>query len=147
MKTLKNCFIGALIGIGIGNLIECLLTVLYGSLVISTPQFLAAHDSLVFVRVIQTVLYAGFGIVSVVASSLFGDDGKNLFKKTTLHSIIVFAYFLATGWYLKWFSSPYEILMSTAIFIVIYALIWFAIYTSKKKEIEAVNEKLHRLQH
>lgn len=146
MKKVMKIFVAALTGIGIGSLIECVLTVFYGSLIIGTPQFMAAHESVVFVRVVQTILYAGFGVVSELASSLYDRDGESLLKRTTVHIVVIFLYFLATGWYLKWFTNLYAVLASVAIFFVIYALIWILIYRSKKREIDAVNEKLKKLE-
>lgn len=144
MKKLMKILAGALIGIGIGSLVECVLTVVHGTLIIGTPRFLAAHDSVVFVRAVQTLLYAGFGIVSELTSSLYDRDGESLLKKTTVHILVIFLYFLATGWYLKWFTNLYAVLASAAIFFVIYALIWIIIYNVEKKEIDAVNEKLKK---
>lgn len=146
MKTLSKIITSFVIGVGIGNLIECLLTLYFGEFVMGTPDFLAAHPSLVFVKLVQTGIYGGFGLISPVGQELFSKKENSLFKATTLHLLLIFAYFAFAGFYLRWFSNFSSFLISWASFLLIYFIIWTFIYLTEKRKIEEMNRQLKKKQ-
>lgn len=145
MKQVKNLLASFLIGVGIGSLIECGFTLYFQSLIVATPGFLEAHSSLVFVRLVQTLIYGGFGLVSGLASSLFYQENQSIFKATTLHIIVLLSYFTFAGLYLHWFESLGSLILSILSFLIIYAIIWTLIYLSEKKKVEKMNRRLKEL--
>lgn len=146
MKTLRKIIPAFICGVGIGALIECLFTVIYGQIVVGTPEFIAAHPSPVFVKLIQTLLYGGFGLVSLLGSKVFSIKNNSLFKATALNFLLILAYFTFTGFYLRWFPSTPSFFLSLIFFILIYLIIWTLIYLSEKRKIEEINHVLRENQ-
>lgn len=146
MKTLSKILTSFVIGVGIGNLIECLLTLYFGEFVMGTPDFLTAHPSLVFVKLVQTGIYGGFGLVSLVGQELFSKKENSLFKATTLHLLSIFAYFAFAGFYLRWFTDFSVFFISCASFLLIYFIIWTLIYLAEKRKFEEINRQLQKKQ-
>ena len=109
------------------------------------PDFVNQH-SLVYVKVIQTILYGGFGVVSFLIGKLYDTVKLSLFFKTIMNLIILFIYFVLVGLYLKWFTEIKGLILSIILFLVIYFIIWTVIYIMKKREIINMNKKLNELQ-
>lgn len=145
MKNLIRILISFALGVGIGGLIETFLTVKLGSLVVGVPDFVNQH-SLVYVKVIQTILYGGFGVVSFLIGKLYDTEKLSLFFKTIINLIIIFTYFVLVGSYLKWFTEIKGLVLSIILFLVIYFIIWTVIHIMQKKEITNMNKKLKSLQ-
>lgn len=141
-KTIKELLYAFLVGVGIGTLTECAFSILTGQMIVGIPSFIASHDP-VFVKLIQTLLYGGFGVVGVGAVKLFEYVFKGkIFLLLTLHILTLLAYFSLVGWYLEWFRFNTRYLFSLLIFIVIYLCVWAAIYFSERKRIQQINEKI-----
>ena len=145
MKNLIKIIISFVGGVGIGGLVETFLTVQLGTLAVGVPDFVNQH-SLVYVKVIQTILYGGFGIVSFLIGKLYDTVKLSLFFKTIINLIIIFIYFVLVGLYLKWFTEIKGLILSIILFLVIYFIIWTVIYIMKKREIINMNKKLNELQ-
>ena len=139
MKNLKNLLKSFLIGIGIGNIIEIAISLLLGKLIIGVPEFLNGHDSLLKARIIELILYGGFGIISFIGDKIIKED--NLLKASLIHFSILAIYFVIVGLYLKWLPDIKTALLSLIFFILIYLIIWLIIYFSTKSEIEKLNKK------
>lgn len=139
MKDLKNLLKSFLIGIGIGNIIEIAISLLLGKLIIGVPEFLNGQDSLLKARIIELILYGGFGITSFIGDKIIKED--NLLKASLIHFSILAIYFVIVGLYLKWLPDIKTALLSLIFFILIYLIIWLIIYFSTKSEIEKLNKK------
>lgn len=147
MKTLRKIIPAFVLGVGIGSLIECLFSLIYGQVFIGTPAFMASHPSPVFVKIIQTLLYGGFGLVSLLGEQFFPKkNNKSLFKATSIHFLLIFSYFVATGFYLRWFPNTPSIFISLGLFILIYLVIWTLIYRTEKRKIDEMNRALEKNQ-
>ena len=146
MKTLSKILTAFVTGVGIGSLIEGLFTLCVGEFVVGTPDFLAAHPSPVFVKLVQTLIYGGFGLISVLGQGLFSKREYSLFKATTLHLLLIFAYFAFAGFYLRWFPNFSSFLISCASFLLVYFIIWTFIYLTEKRKIEEMNRQLKKKQ-
>lgn len=135
-----TCFF---VGIGIGRFFESILSLIFGHYIIGVPVFLNSVDPR-YASMIQSMIYGGFGIVSVVAESLVYKKLDQAFiVQSFLHFLIIFAYFLFAGYILAWFSDD-DIIITLAIFVLIYFLIWFGVYLSTKKKIQEINKKLNK---
>ena len=147
MKTLRKIIPAFVLGVGIGSLIECLFSLIYGQVFIGTPAFMASHPSPVFVKIIQTLLYGGFGLVSLLGEQFFPKkNNKSLFKATSIHFLLIFSYFVATGFYLRWFPNTPSVFISLGLFILIYLVIWTLIYRTEKRKIDEMNRALEKNQ-
>ena len=139
MKDLKKLLRSFLIGIGIGSIIEIILSLMAGELILGVPEFLNGQDSLLKARIIELILYGSFGIISFIGNKIIKED--NLLKGSLLHFSILAIYFVIVGFYLKWLPDIKIALLSLVFFILIYLIIWSVIYFSTKSEIEKLNEK------
>lgn len=139
MKDLKKLFMSILVGIGIGNIIEVFISLAIGKLTLGVPEFLNGQDSLLKARIIEIILYGGFGIMSFIGNKIIKED--NLLKGSLLHFSILAIYFIIVGFYLKWLPDIKTALLSLIFFIIIYLIIWSLIYFSTKAEIEKLNKK------
>ena len=116
MKYLKNLLASFLIGVGIGSIIEIFISLAIGEITLGVPAFLNGQDSLLKARIIEIILYGGFGIVSFIGDKIIKED--NLLKASLIHFSILAIYF-----------------------VIIYLIIWALIYFSTKSEIEKLNKK------
>lgn len=134
-----------LVGVGIGTIIEGIISLIVGQMVVGVPSFVASHDP-VFVKLIQIILYGGFGIVSNLAGTVYERPNGNRLANTIIHILIIFAYFSIVGFYLHWIDAVLSYIVSAVGFIIIYAIIWCVIYYSEKQRINAINAKLKERQ-
>lgn len=141
MKNFKDLVFSFLVGVGIGCLVECVISFFIGDMVVGVPSFIATHNP-VFVKVVQTLLYGGFGIVGTGGAKLLHFNNKNLLLVTLLHMLLLLIYFSFVGVYLHWFNLGASYFYSLVIFIIIYMCIWTIIYFSEKQKIAKINEKL-----
>lgn len=139
MKDLKKLFRSILVGIGIGNIIEIFISIAIGKLTLGVPEFLNGQDCLLKARIIELILYGGFGIVSFIGDKIIKED--NLLKGSLLHFLVLAIYFVIVGFYLRWLPDIKTALLSLIFFIIIYLIIWSLIYFSTKAEIEKLNKK------
>lgn len=139
MKDLKNLLKSFLVGIGIGNIIEIFISLAVGKLTLGVPEFLNGQDSLLKARIIELILYGGFGIVSFIGDKIIKED--NLLKASLTHFSILAIYFVIVGFYLKWLPDIKTALISLIFFVLIYLIIWSLIYFSTKSEIEKLNKR------
>lgn len=144
MKNLKILLVGFLMGVGIGNIVEMILSLYYGTYIMATPQFLAQHNSLVFVKTIQTLLYGGFGIVGSLGAYFYNNEKSSRLFATCFHLSSLLIYFIAVGIYLKWFELN-VIIFPILLFIIIYFIIWSIIYFTEKRKIEELNKKINTI--
>ncbi|WP_040398642.1 DUF3021 family protein [Anaerococcus senegalensis] len=140
MKELKKLLKSFLVGIGIGSIIEIFISLAIGEITLGVSEFLNGQDSLLKARIIELILYGGFGITSFIGSKIIKED--NLLKASLTHFAILAIYFIIAGLYLKWFPNIQSALFSLIFFVIIYLIIWALIYFSTKSEIEKLNEKL-----
>lgn len=139
MEDLKNLLKSFLVGIGIGNIIEIVNSLLLGKLIIGVPEFLNGQSSILQARIIELILYGGFGIISFIGSKIIKED--HLLKASLIHFSILAIYFIIIGFYLKWLPDIKTALVCFLIFVLIYLIIWSIIYFSTKSEIEKLNKK------
>lgn len=139
MEDLKNLLKSFLIGVGIGSIIEIFISLAIGEITLGVPEFLNGQDSLLKARIIEIILYGGFGIVSFIGSKIIKED--HLLKASLLHFTILAIYFIIVGFYLKWLPNIQTAISSLIFFVITYLIIWALIYFSTKSEIEKLNKK------
>lgn len=139
MKNLKNLLKSFLIGVGIGSIIEIFISFAIGEITLGVPEFLNGQDSILQARIIELILYGGFGIISFIGDKIIKED--NLLKASLIHFSILAIYFIIVGFYLKWLPNIQTAISSLIFFVIIYLIIWALIYFSTKSEIEKLNKK------
>ena len=141
MKILRNSIVSFLVGVGIGALVEAFISVVLGVNSVGVPAFVDTV-ALGYAKIIQCFCYGGFGLLSYLCGEFFGKRKGAFYLMQGLHFLILLVYFLFVGFYLKWFPNPLSALYAGLGFVVIYILIWIAIYFKEKRLVEKMNEQL-----
>ena len=141
MKKFKNVFIGFLAGVGIGALIEAILSVIIKENIVGVPEFVASFPS-GYAKIIQCLVYGGFGLVSVLMAAIFKNKNRARYLNQTIHLCTVLVYFIFAGLYLKWFNFDFSMIISLIVFVGIYLLISYIFYIYEKNMIQTINKKL-----
>ena len=130
-----------LIGVGIGSLIEAIISIFLHINIVGVSSFVESVPS-GYAKIIQCILYGGFGIVGLLTSKIYKLK-IHLALKTILQFMCLIIYFLIVGTYLRW-TSTRNLLFSLIIFVVIYLVIWTLIYIARKKEVDMINMNLKK---
>lgn len=138
MKKYRDSF---LIGVGIGSLIEAIISIFLHINIVGVSSFVESVPS-GYAKIIQCILYGGFGIVGLLTSKIYKLK-IHLALKTILQFMCLIIYFLIVGTYLRW-TSTRNLLFSLIIFVVIYLVIWTLIYIERKKEVDMINMNLKK---
>ena len=141
MEKIKNLLGGFLAGVGIGSLIEAIISMIIKENIVGVPEFVASHG-LCYAKIIQCLVYGGFGLVSVLMGGIFKNKNRATYLNQSIHFCAMLVYFIFAGLYLKWFNYDFTIVISAIFFVGIYLLISFAFYISEKNMIEKINKKL-----
>lgn len=141
MKNFKDLLVGFLVGVGIGSLIEAVLSILTKENIVGVSDFVA-NQAPGYAKIIQCLVYGGFGIVSFITSGIFKNKDRSVYINQTIHFLAMLIYFICAGLYLRWFSYDFTIVLSLGFFVAIYLLISFGFYLYDKKMIGEINDKL-----
>ena len=141
MKKFKDLLVGFLEGVGIGALIEAVISMIIKKNIVGIPEFVASHG-VGYAKIIQCLVYGGFGLVSVLMATIFKNKNRATYLNQTIHFCAMVGYFIFAGLYLKWFNYDFTIVISAIFFVGIYLLISFAFYISEKNMIKEINKKL-----
>ena len=141
MKKIKDLLVGFLEGVGIGALIEAVISMIIKKNIVGIPEFVASHG-VGYAKIIQCLVYGGFGLVSVLMATIFKNENRATYLNQSIHFCAMLVYFIFAGLYLKWFDDGFTIAISAIFFVGIYLLISFAFYISEKNMIKEINKKL-----
>lgn len=141
MEKFKNLLGGFLSGVGIGALIEAILSMIIKENIVGVPEFIASH-AVGYAKIIQCLVYGGFGLVSVLMGEIFKNKNRAFYLNQSLHFFAMFIYFIFAGLYLRWFSYNFTLVISSIFFLGVYLLIAYAFYLSEKNTIKKINNKL-----
>ena len=130
-----------LIGVGIGSLVEAIISIFLHINIVGVSSCGETVPS-GYAKIIQCILYGGFGIVGLLTSKIYKLK-IHLALKTILQFMCLIIYFLIVGTYLRW-TSTRNLLFSLIIFVVIYLVIWTLIYIERKKEVDMINMNLKK---
>lgn len=141
MEKFKNLLGGFLVGVGIGALIEAVLSMIIKENIVGVPEFVASHG-LGYAKIIQCLVYGGFGLVAVLMGEIFKNKNRATYLNQSIHFCAMLIYFIFAGLYLKWFNYDFTIVISAISFVGIYLLISFIFYLCEKNMIKKINKKL-----
>lgn len=130
-----------LIGVGIGSLVEAIISIFLHINIVGVSSFVESVPA-GYAKIIQCILYGGFGIVGLLTSKIYKLK-IHLALKTILQFMCLIIYFVIVGTYLRW-TSTRNLLFSLIIFVVIYLVIWTLIYIERKKEVDMINMNLKK---
>lgn len=146
MKILKTIIISAIIGLGIGNLLNLSLSIIGGyAYQPGVPTFLNQFDSFNQAVLIEFILYAALGICQGLAGYIFQIEKRSIATTILSHYGLIMLPLVVVGAYLHWF--PFH-LWGIAGFLLIASLLYlgigFFLYTSSKKDVETINAFLKK---
>lgn len=85
------------------------------------------------------------GIYFGVSSLIFGDSGAHLVKKSVIHFVLTYSFWLIISVMVGWIQfSTGVILGSSLSFILLYVINWFCWYLYFKRQEETLNKYLHK---
>ena len=143
MKNIKNLLMQFLVGIGIGGIIEAIISLYLGVEFVGYPEFLA-RVSPGTGRIIQILIYGGFCLVPELSTIILKLREEYSSRKQIIHFLILISYFILAGIYLKWFEASKILIYPIGVFVIIYIIIGIIYYFHDKKTIDSVNKKLSK---
>lgn len=144
MKLFQKIVIFMLLGIGVGNVINLIFSILYGQFYPGMPLYIQSFDNLNTAVLIQTLVYAILGILQGLASKVFQSKlNDNIVIVFVSHYFLIMLPLVLAGYYLKWFSSFTTLILMLITATIVYILIGIARYLSIKKSIREINIKLN----
>ena len=141
MKKIKDLLVGFLVGVGIGALIEAVLSMIIKENIVGVSEFVASHGR-GYAKIIQYLVYGGFGLVSVLMGEIFKNKNRATYLNQSINFCAMLVYFIFAGLYLKWFNNDFSIVIFVTIFVGIYLLIAYIFYLYEKNMIKKINKKL-----
>ena len=143
MKLFQKIVIFMLLGIGVGNVINLIFSILSGKFYPGIPLFIQSFDNLNMAVLIQTLVYAILGILQGLAGKVFQSKlNDNIIIVFVSHYFLIIIPLVLAGYYLKWFSSVTTLILMLITATVVYILIGIVRYFSIKNSIREINIKL-----
>ncbi|EJN94673.1 DUF3021 domain-containing protein [Streptococcus ratti] len=148
MKTLKYIIRNAFIGMGIGSLVNCLITIFFfpNSKSLGIPSFTQMFSSSSKASAVQLLIFASLGILQGAASRLFENERLSLLAASAIHYFLILLPLMVSGVYLHWFAIAWSSFVQFLLLAsVIYCFIYLFFYLVHKKDIEEINKRLKQL--
>ena len=98
MKNIKNLLIQFLVGVGIGGIIEAIASLYLGFDFVGYPEFISSVSPGTG-RIIQVLIYGGFGIIPELSSIILKLREEYSGRKQIVHFLILISYFIFAGIY------------------------------------------------
>ena len=146
-EIVKRSLLGAPLGLAISTVITIVisLTVGDGRYYAVVPALATEMGSEVNAVVLQAVLSMIYGAAWAGASVVWDAEGWSLLKMTLVHLAITCAATFPIAYFARWMPrSIAGILSYIGLFILIYASIWISQYSSMKKRIKELNERIQK---
>ncbi|WP_019132192.1 DUF3021 family protein [Peptoniphilus obesi] len=141
MKKIGNLLVSFLIGVGIGSLVELIVSFFIGKITIGVPEYVMSQTSPVLAHFKSLMLYGGYGIVGTLSGSFYDKEKTSLLAATVINLASLLIYHSFVGLYLKWFNLN-TLIQALIVFTINFFIIWSIIYFFEKKNIEKINKKL-----
>lgn len=146
-KVLLRCLFGAPIGLAIGTVITIIISLTVGDGVYYAvvPELIADCGNEINAVVFQSVLSLIYGAAWAGASVIWENERWSILKQTVIHLIICSAATFPIAYFARWMPhNANGVLLYFGIFVVIYIVIWFSQYSSMKKKVQQINERLNK---
>lgn len=146
-KVLLRCLFGAPIGLAIGTVITIIISLVVGdgTYYAVVPELIADCGSEINAVVFQSVLSLIYGAAWAGASVIWENERWSILKQTVIHLIICSAATFPIAYFARWMPhNANGVLLYFGIFVVIYIVIWLSQYSSMKKKVQQINERLNK---
>jgi len=145
IKVLKRALIGAPIGVTISTIILTVISLLEGegSYYAAVPQLVNDTGSEITAVIVQTLCSMLYGAAFAGASTIWENEKWSILRQTATHLIVCSVSTLPIAYFMHWMEHSLSgILSYCAIFLFIYAVIWFSQYSAIKRRIDKLNRNL-----
>ena len=143
MKLFQKIIIFMLLGIGAGNVINLIFSILNGQFYPGVPLYIQSFDNLNMAVLVQTLVYAILGILQGLVGKVFQSKlNDNIIIVFVSHYFLIMLPLMLAGYYLKWFSSFTTLILILITATIVYILIGIVRYFSIKNSIREINIKL-----
>ena len=146
-KVLLRCLFGAPIGLAIGTVITIIISLTVGDGVYYAvvPELIRDCGSEINAVVFQSILSLIYGAAWAGASVIWENERWSILKQTVIHLIICSAATFPIAYFARWMPhNANGVLLYFGIFVVIYIVIWLSQYSSMKKKVQQINERLNK---
>ena len=144
-KILLRCLLGAPIGLALSTLITVVISlpVADGTFYPVVPELAAGFGSEMNAVLVQTLCSLLYGAAWAGASVVWDRESWSILRQTATHLIICSIATFPIAYFMRWMPHNVSgILLYFGIFLFIYAVIWLAQYSSMKKRVRQMNEKV-----
>ena len=143
MKLFQKIIIFMLLGIGVGNVINLIFSILNGQFYPGVPLYIQSFDNLNMAVLVQTLVYGILGILQGLVGKVFQSKlNDNIIIVFVSHYFLIMLPLMLAGYYLKWFSSFTTLILILITATMVYILIGIVRYFSIKNSIREINIKL-----
>ncbi len=145
-KVLTRCLVGAPLGLALGTIITIAisLSVGDGQYYAVVPELISDFGNEINAVIVQSVCCLLYGAVWAGAS-LIWEQEWSLLRQTITHLIVCSLATFPVAYLNKWMRhDALGILLYFAVFMGIYAVIWFFQFFAIKKRIDRLNEKIRK---
>ena len=143
MKLFQKIVIFMLLGIGVGNVINLIFSILNGQFYPGVPLYIQSFDNLNMAVLVQTLVYGILGILQGLVGKVFQSKlNDNIIIVFVSHYFLIMLPLMLAGYYLKWFSSFTTLILILITATMVYILIGIVRYFSIKNSISEINIKL-----
>lgn len=146
----KNIFLklvnGFVTGIFIGLVCSIFFSFVYSGTNFTPmpPLFIEKFSTELGAFVVSVILWGVIGLIFTGTSFIFTNTDWSITKMTVMHAVISYSLFLPVALYLDWLTlSVVNLLGFTAIYVIIYIVIWSISMIRIKKEINKINQHIH----
>lgn len=145
-KILCRSLLGIPIGIAVSYVITVFISVTVGDgsyypVVPALKTALGSEINAVLVQLLCSIVY---GAIFAGASVIWDMETWSILRMTITHLLVISIFSFPIAWVMIWIPHNFwGAILYSAIFLGIYAIIWFAQYAAMKKRIHQLNEKLN----
>ena len=139
MKTFQKLVIYMLLGIGVGNLLNLIFSMVYGEFSPGKLMFIDSFSNVNTAVLVETIVFAVLGLLQGLASNIFQSKLNDNIKITFIaHYCLILLPLILAGYYLKWFNNFTAFLSMILLASMIYVVIGVVKYLSIRKSIKRI---------
>lgn len=144
-ETIVRIALGAPIGLTISYLITIVISLIIGDgnyhgVVPSLVEATGGELNAIIVQAVASLIYgAGWGGASVI----FQRDDWSILRQTITHFLVTSLVTFPIAYFMHWMHhSLMGVVRYFGIFIVVYAIVWAALYSAAKRNVDQINAKV-----
>lgn len=146
-KAISRALIGIPIGIAIGYIMTIIASAIAGDGFHHAvmPELTVIFGGELNAVLVQLLVFILYGIVFGGSSVIWEIDNWSVLKQTLVHMVIVSVVFFPLSWFMMWIPRSFAgIAMYVAIFLVIYAAIWFSTWLLIRHSLSKINKSMKK---